>query len=98
MKVSILADNIDLNNKNKEYNSVEGFIKSDKSNIFNLLDSKKLFKDTASVLVFQAKVKNINIFDKLYQLYVECKLTKVVRRNKSIIAMKNKLKEIYPNF
>lgn len=38
------------------------------------------------------------MFDKLYQLYIGCKLTKVVKHNKSMIIMKNKLKEVYPNF
>lgn len=86
-----------MDNKNKEYNSIEILIKSDKSDVSDLLDFKEPSKDTVTTLVWQIKVENTNSLDKLCQPWVGCQLTKVLRHHKSTIAMKNKLEKVHAN-
>lgn len=57
MRASKFINNIDLNNKNKEYNLVKVFIELNKSDISDLSDLKELFDrlistDIVIVLVY----------------------------------------------
>lgn len=94
VRASRLTNGIDLDIENKEYNPIEVLIKSDESGIANLLDTEKL-PGIYIAQVCQTRAKDI--FNKLYKSYVESKSTQVIRHNKSITAMTNKLEEVYTN-
>ena len=48
-------------------------------------------------IVNQTRVKNPDIFNKLFTLYIKSKLTWVIRNNKSMTAIYSKLKDIHAN-
>lgn len=50
------------------------------------------------ILIYQIKIEDRNILDKLCTVCLGNKLTKVVRWNKSMTAISNKLEEIHANF
>lgn len=91
VRASKLTDGINLDNKNKEYNPVKIFIDSNKSNVSDEKTPKHI------VLVCQTRVKNVDTLDKLYQPCIESKVTGVVRHNKSMIVIKDKLEEVHTN-
>lgn len=89
MRASKFTNSINLDNKNKKYNPAKVLIDSDKSDMSN----EKTPKDIA--LVYQSRVEDVNMFDKLCQSYVKSKVTRVVRQNKSMMATKNKFEEVH---
>lgn len=96
-------DGIDLNMKNKEYNSIEVLLNSD-----NLDDSDKFNSNNDEVpsltntsvpnpetaIIWQT-TNDSNIFDKLYMPHVESKSSWIVQKNKSITTTTNKLEEMH---
>lgn len=78
MRVFRLTNNIDRDNKNKEYNLIEVFMESDKSDVSNLSDLEKLsdylnFTHTVITLVCQTKIEDM--LHKLYKSYIRSKST-----------------------
>lgn len=62
------------------------------------LSIKIVIKVTARIVAHQMRIKDLNDLNKLCILCVRNKSTRVVRQNKSMMAMTNKLKEIHVDF
>lgn len=79
------------------------FIDSDNSDTSSASDSKELptvppvikVIHTKAAVVSQAKTEDSDILDKLCTPYIGSKLTRVVRRSKSMTATSNKLEEVH---
>lgn len=70
MNDSNLANSIDLNNKNQNYNFIDILVELDKSDISNLSKLKQLLDrlismHTITVLVYQIITKDTNMLNKL---------------------------------
>lgn len=96
-----LINNIDLNNNNKKCIPAKVLIDLNDSDISELLDPEKpliqffLAKTILTKVVRQIKTKNSNVFNKLCILCVESKSTWIIRHNKSMTAITNKLEEVH---
>ena len=92
MRASRLADGIDLDTEDKEYNPAEVLIESDESDVSDLSDSEES-PDVRTTLVCQTRAEDI--LDKLCEPCVGSKSTRVVRRNKTMTATTDKLEEVH---
>lgn len=106
MRVVKLVDDICLEYDSREYNPAEVFINLDDSDMSDFsnqgdltiqLPTKITVKVILRAAVYQIKIKDLDNLDKLCTLYMERKLTVVVRQNKSMTAMINNLEEVYAN-
>lgn len=96
-------DDIQLGyDSNKEYNLAERVIHLDNLDVFDMSDIDQspttlLDIQTRSTAIASQTIKHPNILNNLCILYVENKSTKVIRQNKSMTALCNKLEEIHAN-
>lgn len=92
IKASKLTDGIDLDLA-KEYNPAEVFVDSENSDADSSGDDSQPKHSVARQ--FKADTDNINALDKLCAPCVGSKLTRVVRRNKSMTPTTSKLEEVH---
>lgn len=50
------------------------------------------------MVIYQTKIKDPNVFNNLSILYIENKLTQVIRSDKNITAITSKLKKVYADW
>lgn len=102
-----LLDSINIKQKNKEYDLVEIIFDFNNSDVWDCLDLKKTpiqlsaetpTKVKQTIILLQIKIRNPYILDKLWAICIESKLTQIVRRKKSMMAITNKLEEIHADF
>lgn len=100
MRAAKLVDGIKLKQNDKKYNLAEVIFDLD---MFDALYYSDLEETPAESLIEvrliltleQTSVRDTDILDKLYTSYMENKSTQIVRHNKSMTIIINKLKEIH---
>lgn len=111
LKAIKLVDDISREQKKKKYNSAEVILKLDSSNISDSSDlevtaTENLTEVRPTIILQWTKAKDTKLFDKLCAPSIESKPTWMMRHNKSITRITNKLDEIpidfwgphYPSF
>lgn len=99
MRTSRLINNIDLGMENKEHKSAEILIESDESDISDLSDPKKpLDSLNLAYTALAYQIRTEDILDKLCKPCIGNKSTRVIRNNKSMTVMTDKLLEVRTNF
>lgn len=76
---------------------MEILVDSDNLDIFNILDHKHLAPNNISIIpnIIAYQMINMNIFNKVFILYIRNKLFKIIKKHKNIISIMSKLKEMY---
>ncbi len=104
VRASKLIDGISLDQNDREYNLAEVFIDLDNSDASDCSDQEEspiqllaesVAEVTSRATVQQTRIEDLEDLDKLCTPCVRSKSTRVVRRNKSMTATTNKLKEIH---
>ena len=108
MKTLKLINDIQIkNNIRRKYNFVEMFINFYNLDILWLSNFKKVSKIIITSIIIivtfiviiatQIRIKDSDIFNNLFILYIWSKLICIMRHNKSMTAILNRLKKIYIN-
>lgn len=79
-----------------KYNFAKVFVDSKNSNVNGSRDNSQT--EHSAVYQFKVNINNTNALNKLYTLYIGNKLIQVIRKNKNITLVTNKLKEVYTDF
>lgn len=104
MIASKLLNGISLKQDDRKYNPAKVFIDldnldaSDQEETPIQLSAKSIAEVTPKATVYQTMIKKLDNLDMLCTCCIESKLTRVVRRNKSMTAMIKKLEEIHADF
>lgn len=101
IRASRLTNGIDLNNKNKQYVPIEVFIESDESNMSDLSEFKESSNNltpshTTTALVCRTRVEDT--LNKLCKPCIRSKSSQVIKHNKDMTVITEKLKKIYVDF
>lgn len=110
---SKLVNGINFNTIDKEYNLAEVLIDFEDPNIFDIDDIKttselspslitqrtRLIMNVELLVIINSAYQFNNRIDKLYSLYIRSQLILIViRKNKSMMPMMQKLEEVYIDF
>lgn len=103
MRAAKLVDGIKLERKEKEYDSAKVIFNLDNFNALDYssleetpVETLKKFKPTATLE--QTKARDTAILDKLCTSCIGSKSTQIVRNNKSMTAITNKLQKVHIDF
>lgn len=98
MRVAKLVDGISLEQEDKKYNPAEVFVDSNNSDASVSSDEKESptqpSAETPIAVIYQT-IENADGIDKLCTPCVGSRSTQVMRRNKSITTITNKLEEVH---